>query len=127
VVRYQTESVVANQRAVEISLVQYKGGLTDFNRVALLQQNLVTQQIVQTRARGEVALGLVEVYRALGGGWELRLRPVPPVLLPPAGPNAPAEAVPPPPPLPAGEQAAKSRPTPVPTNMVASPPAMSRQ
>ncbi|MBX7075154.1 MAG: TolC family protein [Pirellulales bacterium] len=126
VVRYQTESVVANQRAVEISLVQYKGGLTDFNRVALLQQNLVTQQIVQTRARGEVALGLIEVYRALGGGWELRLRPVPPVLLPPAGPNAPAEAVPPPPPLPAGEQAVKSPPAAPRAAAVAGPPALRR-
>jgi NodT family efflux transporter outer membrane factor (OMF) lipoprotein len=70
---YLAESVVAAQRAVEISLAQYRGGTVDFNRVALLQQNLVQQQDLQAQARGAIALGLIDAYRALGGGWQIRL------------------------------------------------------
>lgn len=68
------EGVAATQRAVQLSLVQYKGGITDFNRVALLQQNLVTQQDRLALAQGEMAGALIKVYRALGGGWEIRMQ-----------------------------------------------------
>src|SRR5262249_31261031 len=44
----------------------------DFNRVALLEQNLVQQQDLLAQAQGDIALGLVHTYRALGGGWEIR-------------------------------------------------------
>lgn len=66
------ESVDASQRAVRIALAQYRGGTTDFNRVALLEQNLVEQQDQLTQARGDVARGLIEAYRSIGGGWEIR-------------------------------------------------------
>ncbi len=66
-------SVTAAQRAVDISLAQYRGGIVDFNRVALLEQNLVQQQDLQAQAQGAIALGLIDVYRALGGGWQIRL------------------------------------------------------
>ncbi len=82
-------SVDASNKAVQLSLVQYKGGLVDFNRVALLEQNLVQQQNVEAQARGDIAIGLIDVYRALGGGWEIRLGPPPPTgepLPPPANP-----------------------------------------
>lgn len=69
------QSVVSSQNAVRISLAQYRGGTVDFNRVALLEQNLVTQQDELTRARGDVALGLIEAYRAIGGGWQIRYNP----------------------------------------------------
>lgn len=70
-----SKSVEASQKAVRISLAQYRGGLTDFNRVALLEQNLVEQQDELTRARGDVARGLIEAYRAAGGGWQIRYNP----------------------------------------------------
>ena len=53
-------------------LVQYKAGQVDFNRVALLEQNLVQQQNALAEAQGEIAVGLIQVYRALGGGWQIR-------------------------------------------------------
>ena len=65
-------SVAASSRAVDLAVVQYKNGLVDFNRVALLEQNLVQQQDLLAQAQGDIALGLVHTYRALGGGWELR-------------------------------------------------------
>ncbi|HEY1786039.1 MAG TPA: efflux transporter outer membrane subunit [Pirellulales bacterium] len=68
-------SVAAAQKAVVIALAQYKAGMIDFNRVSLLEQNLVTYQNQQAQARGSIALGLIETYRALGGGWTSRLDP----------------------------------------------------
>ena len=65
-------SVDAADKAVRLAIVQYKGGLVDFNRVALLQQNLVQQQDLLAQAQGDIALGLIHTYRALGGGWEIR-------------------------------------------------------
>lgn len=67
------ESVAATQIAVNVLMEQMKAGLIDYNRIALLQQNLVQQQDQEAVASGNVALGLIQVYRALGGGWEIRL------------------------------------------------------
>ena len=61
------------EKCAEIASVQYKGGLVDFNRVSLIEQNLVNQQNLLAEARGNTTLGLVNLYRALGGGWEIRL------------------------------------------------------
>lgn len=69
----QSEAVEAAQNAVDISLAQYQGGQVDFNRVAVLELQLVQQQNLLAQARGQIATGLINVYRALGGGWELRL------------------------------------------------------
>lgn len=73
--RFMGDSVVAAQKAVVVAIAQYKGGLTDFNRVSLVEQNLVTQQNGYAQAFGAIAVGLVQTYRALGGGWEIRLDP----------------------------------------------------
>lgn len=67
------DSVEAAQKAVKVAVTLYKAGATDFNRVALLQQNLVTQQILLAVSQGDIAQGLIEVYKALGGGWQLRM------------------------------------------------------
>ncbi len=102
------EAVDAAQKAVNIAIVQYKGGMTDFNRVATLAQNLVQYQNLLAQARGSIATGLINTYRALGGGWDYRLDPqsetapglnaaleqrgpAPPENLPPANPFAPQE------------------------------------
>lgn len=66
-------SVTAAEKAVNLVVTQYKEGLVDFNRVALLQLNLVQQQDLLAQAQGNIAMGLIDVYRALGGGWEHRL------------------------------------------------------
>ncbi|HEX3726856.1 MAG TPA: efflux transporter outer membrane subunit [Pirellulales bacterium] len=88
----QSESVEAAQKAVEIALAQYRGGQVDFNRVAVLELQLVQQQNLLAQARGQIATGLINVFRALGGGWEIRLDPAhnnppetgqPPTALPP--------------------------------------------
>jgi NodT family efflux transporter outer membrane factor (OMF) lipoprotein len=70
-----SEAVLAAQKAVNIAFVQYRGGMIDFNRVATLEQNLVQYQNLLAQAKGAIATGLVNTYRALGGGWDYRLDP----------------------------------------------------
>jgi NodT family efflux transporter outer membrane factor (OMF) lipoprotein len=43
----------------------------DFNRFALIEQNRITQQDLLAQSRGQIAQGMIQVYRALGGGWEI--------------------------------------------------------
>jgi NodT family efflux transporter outer membrane factor (OMF) lipoprotein len=69
--RLLDRSVASAQKAESIVARQYKEGEIDFNRLTLIQQNLVQQQDLQTHAHGEIARGLIAVYRALGGGWEV--------------------------------------------------------
>jgi NodT family efflux transporter outer membrane factor (OMF) lipoprotein len=71
----QAASVADAKRAVDIVVAQYSQGVTDLTRVTLLQQNLVPLQDTLAQAQGEIATGLIQVYRALGGGWEIRLGP----------------------------------------------------
>ncbi len=60
------------EKAVKIAQIQYKAGTIDFTRVTQIQEDLVLQQDTLAQARGEIALGLIQVYKALGGGWEIR-------------------------------------------------------
>jgi outer membrane protein TolC len=64
------ESVQAAERAVELVTEQYQGGVSDFNRVYNTQTTLVTQQDQLAVSRGNIALNLIGVYKALGGGWQ---------------------------------------------------------
>ncbi len=68
--RFLEDSVKASRKAVNIVILQYEKGAVDFNRYATIEQNLVTQQDLFAQAQGEIAQGLVQVYRSLGGGWE---------------------------------------------------------
>ena len=68
--RFLDVSVENSQKAVEGAVKQYQEGAGDINRIVLIQQNLVQQQNLQADAHGQIALGLIQVYRALGGGWE---------------------------------------------------------
>jgi NodT family efflux transporter outer membrane factor (OMF) lipoprotein len=72
-VKHLHESVVEAKKALRIGVAEFKVGKVDFNRVAVLEQNLVQQDTLLAQARGDVALGLIQVYRALGGGWQIRV------------------------------------------------------
>ena len=57
--------------AVKLVIVQYEKGTVDFTRVTQLQQTLVVQQDNLAQAQGEIARGLIQIYKGLGGGWEI--------------------------------------------------------
>lgn len=52
---------------------QYAGQMIDYTPVGYFAQNLLEQQDQAAQARGDVSLALVEIYRAIGGGWQVRL------------------------------------------------------
>jgi outer membrane protein TolC len=66
-------SVAAAERTVQISFDQYRDGVIDFTPVVLFESTLASQQDNLAVARANIALNLIAIYRALGGGWEMRL------------------------------------------------------
>ena len=62
----------ASQRAVDVATIQYQEGAVDFNTLITTLSANVQQQDLLSSTRGSVADNLVQVYRALGGGWEIR-------------------------------------------------------
>src|SRR5262249_12198181 len=71
---HQQVSVDSAVRAVNLALKQYQAGTADFTTVTQVQQIQVQQQDLLAQAKGEIETGLIAVYRALGGGWEIRLQ-----------------------------------------------------
>ena len=67
-----TQSVAANEQALEVSTQLYKSGLTDFVRVLDSETSLYTAQDAQVQSDQTVSLDLVQLYKALGGGWQGR-------------------------------------------------------
>lgn len=70
-------SADAAARTVEITLSQYREGAVEFTAVFLAASELAQRQDEAAEAKGAIAQSLIELYRALGGGWEIRLGPVP--------------------------------------------------
>jgi hypothetical protein len=62
---------VAYTKAVDIAILQYQKGATGFNTYAVIVLDQVAQQTLAAQARGQIAQGLISVYLALGGGWEI--------------------------------------------------------
>ncbi len=71
--KYLLQSVSASKRSVDLSMLQYREGLTDYQRVLDTQRFLTDQQDIQTTVSGDVSLSLVSIYKALGGGWQYRI------------------------------------------------------
>src|SRR5262249_13096740 len=65
-------SVDAATGALRVGRDQFRVGTIPFNTVFNLSTAQVQQQDNLAVAQGNIALNLIDVYRALGGGWELR-------------------------------------------------------
>ena len=71
--KLQEKSVEAARKAAPLSEERwYKTNDVTFTAVSLIQQNKVQQEDTLAQAQGEIALGLIQTYRALGGGWQIR-------------------------------------------------------
>jgi len=70
--RYLAEAVTASKRSVDISSLQYSEGLTDYQRVLDAQRGLTRDQDALATVQGSIAINLVNMYKALGGGWQVR-------------------------------------------------------
>ena len=66
------EAEAAARRAVDLALIQYREGANDYTTVLTTQQALVSAQDRSTSVQGDVAQSLIALYKALGGGWQIR-------------------------------------------------------
>lgn len=70
--RYLIQANYAATKTLKLTLVRYKEGETDFTPVLNAEQQLLRIQISLTNAQGDIPQALAALYRALGGGWQIR-------------------------------------------------------
>jgi outer membrane protein, multidrug efflux system len=63
-------SVGAAQRSLRLATRLYMDGLVDFQNVLDAQRALFDNENLLAAARGDSVINLVQLYRALGGGWD---------------------------------------------------------
>lgn len=66
----QEKLVAAAKDATRLARVRYRGGATSYLEVLTTDSNLFTAQLNLTIAQQNEALALVQIYSALGGGWQ---------------------------------------------------------
>jgi len=66
----QEESVKDLQDSVDLSLSRYRGGITTYLEVLDGQRSLYSAELTLAQARGSEYQSLVQLYKALGGGWK---------------------------------------------------------
>jgi multidrug efflux system outer membrane protein len=66
----QEESVRDLQESVNVSLMRYRGGTATYLDVLDSQRSLFSAELTLAQARNNEYQGLVQLYKALGGGWQ---------------------------------------------------------
>lgn len=69
---FNENAVKAAKRSADISFTQYREGAVDFQRVIEAMRSLLFQENQLAQSRSDVATNLISLYKALGGGWEIR-------------------------------------------------------
>jgi NodT family efflux transporter outer membrane factor (OMF) lipoprotein len=64
------EAVTQNQKAVALSRDRYTQGISDFLSVLDAERSLLAAQTQLTTSTTTISTNLVQLYKALGGGWE---------------------------------------------------------
>ena len=74
----QTQFAIALDAATNSAILartQYRSGLTDFQQLLEAERSLLSARDGIANARGDEASALVQLYRALGGGWDASAPP----------------------------------------------------
>jgi NodT family efflux transporter outer membrane factor (OMF) lipoprotein len=69
---YRGESADAAKRSSDLSMLQYTEGVSLYQSVLDSNRSLASQQDAYAQVRGNIAINLIALYKALGGGWETR-------------------------------------------------------
>ena len=85
----QAAQINALQRYLDLATLRYKNGYTDYLTVVDAERNLFTAQLEYVQSQGDLFVALVNLYKALGGGWVNEAEQMS---------SAPAKLVPSPPP-----------------------------
>lgn len=65
-------SVAETQEALRLLTISFEDGAISFTGIFVMQGELAAAQDRLAQTRGEVATSLIDLYKALGGGWEIR-------------------------------------------------------
>jgi multidrug efflux system outer membrane protein len=65
----QEEQVTALRSALRLADLRYKGGLANYLDVLIAQRNLFDAELSLTSTRRLYLVSIVQLYKALGGGW----------------------------------------------------------
>ena len=79
--------VEASRRSVVLSQQRYVGGDMDFQRVLDSQRSLLNSEEQLASTEANVAIAVIQLYRALGGGWQSADLPSTDIAGGPASPN----------------------------------------
>ncbi len=71
----QREAVRASQATLSVAESRYSSGLTTYLNVLDTQRTLLAAEIAESRTLFAQLVAVVQLYRALGGGWEPSLGP----------------------------------------------------
>jgi outer membrane protein TolC len=66
----QEKQVAALQKAAELSRVRYEDGLSSYLEVLDADQQYYDAQNILAQTQGSQVIAYVQLYRALGGGWQ---------------------------------------------------------
>ncbi len=69
--QHQQELTQADRDAAELAAVRYEGGVVSYLEVLYNEQQLFDAELLLSQSRRDELLSVVELYRALGGGWEM--------------------------------------------------------
>ena len=70
---YREQSANAAQRSANLAMLQYTEGVSLYQSVLDATRSLASQQDAFAVTRGNIATNLIALYKALGGGWEVRV------------------------------------------------------
>jgi outer membrane protein TolC len=65
-----SDEVAYNRRALALSRQLYQAGTTEFLTVLDAERSLLGSETALALSRQAISSDLVNIYRALGGGWE---------------------------------------------------------
>lgn len=71
-VQLKAASSTAAERSVELAMILYRDGVTDYTTVLDTQRVQLLQQDALIATKSKVGLQLIAAYKALGGGWQVR-------------------------------------------------------
>ena len=60
----------AESRRLELSQMRYEGGVSDYSDVLDAQRYLFSAQLTAVQTRNSLLNATVQLYKALGGGWQ---------------------------------------------------------
>lgn len=66
------EQVAALVRAEELANLRYKGGIATYLEVVTAQEQRLLSELTLAQIKGNQHAAVIQLYRALGGGWQMK-------------------------------------------------------